>query len=46
MDQLTAILDLLRNAIEQGQTIKIEASDVTINASEIVINGLEINTAS
>ena len=44
MDQLDKIMDLMRHAIDAGQTVTIKADDITINSNETVINGLEITT--
>jgi len=44
MDQLDKIMDLMRHAIDAGQTVKITMDDLTIKADEVVINALEIIT--
>ena len=45
-EQLAAIIDLLKAAIEAGQTITLSADDVTINSDGIVINAPTISTES
>lgn len=46
-EQLAAIVDLLKSAIAEGQTITITADDVTIKpGTEIVINNLSVSTES
>jgi len=51
MDELSKLVELLRFAVEQGQTINLTADSVTISVdhsggTEITINGPSINTES
>lgn len=47
-EQLAAIIDLLKTAIENGQTITLSADDVTItpgpNGPQVVINAPSVST--
>ena len=44
MEQLDKIMDLMRHAIDAGQTVKITADEIKVNSDETVINALEITT--
>jgi hypothetical protein len=44
MEQLDKIMDLMRYAIDAGQTIKITIDELIVKADQTTINGLEITT--
>jgi hypothetical protein len=44
MDQLDKIMDLMRHAIDAGQTVKVEVQEMIVNADGTTINGLEITS--